>query len=98
MAQTEISKSAAAQALAVRSSCIICVITVSETLLATVIFPFVYEMVGEFIGKGNIYIGFWAGLISCTHIVLENDSQLTVRSLNILHFSDNHLISLGVSI
>lgn len=61
---TDYCKRAASEALAIRSACMICVIVVSESLLATVLFPFVYQMVREFDGVKERYIGLWAGVIS----------------------------------
>lgn len=53
------------QRVAVRSASIIVCIVVSESLSATVLFPFVYQMVGGFDGIDDTHIGFWAGVISC---------------------------------
>jgi len=54
----------AAEASAVQSACIICIVVVSESLLATVLFPFIYQMVKGFGGIEDRYIGFWTGIIS----------------------------------
>ena len=39
-------------------------IVVAESLLATVLFPFIYFMVCDFQIVHERYIGYWAGLIS----------------------------------
>lgn len=53
-----------AQVSAKRSAFIICIIVISESLLATVLFPFVYQMVKDLDGVEERDIGYWAGLIS----------------------------------
>lgn len=47
-----------------RTLTIICAIVVAESLLATILFPFVYFMVRDFRVVEEQEIGYWAGLIS----------------------------------
>lgn len=43
---------------------IICAIVIAESLLATILFPFIYHMVRGFEGVEEQFVGFWAGVIS----------------------------------
>ena len=43
---------------------ITCAIAVAESLLATIVFPFIFSMVHGFEEVEEQYVGFWAGVIS----------------------------------
>ncbi|KAL8951308.1 MAG: hypothetical protein Q9222_002707 [Ikaeria aurantiellina] len=67
---------------AVRNGCIVCTIVISESFLATVLFPFIYQMVGSFHGVSKSRIGLWAGLISnsLAYSILEAEANFDLAS------------------
>jgi len=54
------------QTAAFRSAVVICTVVICESLLATVIFPFIYLMVKDFPQIEEHFVGFWTGVISKT--------------------------------
>ena len=74
----------------------ICAIVIAESLLATILFPFIYPMVRRFEGVDEQYVGFWAGVISEGTLGASGDEGTNgMNSVQFLPISDPHGHSLG---
>ena len=79
-----------------RTITVICAIVVAESLLATILFSFIYPMVREFEGVEEQYIGFWAGVISTNNPGISDDGYANgMNSVYFLPVSDLYSHSLG---
>lgn len=74
----------------------ICAIVVADSLLATVLFPFIYSMVHGFEGVKEQHVGFWAGVISMHARGVSGDERANIKkSIRFLLLANLDSHSLG---